>query len=149
MNSKNLVIAIVVILVLGALGWYLMNNQSTNTKTPQPSGGPTLSPQNSEDKQTSTSSSDTANEIVVTIDSAGFSPKEVKVKNGDTVVFKNTDSEMRNVSSAIHPTHQVYPPLNLGNIEAGSQKSLMFPDPGTYKYHDHLTPTRFGTIVVE
>ena len=80
---------------------------------------------------------------------AGFEPQTVTVKAGAKVVWTNDTSATANVSSASHPTHLIYPPLNLANFEPGDSVSLVFEEAGTYKYHDHLNPTKFGTAVVE
>ncbi|EKD90683.1 MAG: plastocyanin/azurin family copper binding protein [uncultured bacterium] len=148
MNSRNLIIAIVVIVLLGAGGWYFLNSQ--NAQSPQ-DPAPTLTPQSmTQDEQApSTDSSQTASEAAVKITSSGFEPQTITIKAGETLTWTNSDTADHTVNSAVHPTHQVYPPLNVGNIPQGGSKSLMFPDKGTYKYHDHLNPTLFGTVAVE
>lgn len=88
-------------------------------------------------------------EHLVTQTSKGFSPQTITVKLGETVVWVNEDKVTHNVSSALHPTHQAYPPLNLGDYEATQKMSITIPTPGTYKYHDHLYPNLTGTIIVE
>jgi len=60
-----------------------------------------------------------------------------------------TAQEENIVNSALHPTHLEYPPLNLGVIKPGESKSLTFPEAGTYKYHDHLNPSLFGSVTVQ
>lgn len=88
-------------------------------------------------------------ETVVTVTRAGFSPATVTVKAGDTVKWVNNDSIDHDVSSAVHPTHKVYPPLNLGVVKPGASLTLEFTEVGSYKYHDHLSPKLFGTVVVQ
>ncbi len=88
-------------------------------------------------------------ETVVSITSSGFSPASVTIRAGETVKWVNNDTSVQNVLSAIHPTHQVYPPLNLGNIQPGGSVSLKFPTAGTYKYHNHLKPTLTGSVTVQ
>lgn len=91
----------------------------------------------------------TMTETVVAITSAGFSPVSVTIRAGETVKWVNNDTSAGNVSSAVHPTHQVYPSLNLGNIQPGGSVSLKFPTAGTYKYHNHLQPTLTGSVTVQ
>lgn len=88
-------------------------------------------------------------EAMVNITSAGFEPKIVTVKAGAKVTWTNNSGEVSNVSSAVHPIHSVYPPLNLGNIEAGASVSLVFDKVGNYKYHNHLNASQTGTVEVE
>lgn len=87
-------------------------------------------------------------ETVVAITSSGFSPAGVTIRAGGIVKWVNNDTSVNNVSSVVHPTHQVYPPLNLGNIQPGGSVSLKFPPAGTYKYHNHLKPTLTGSVTV-
>lgn len=156
MSSRNLIIAAAVLLVLaaGAGGWFLFTKNQTTAQPAMPtppaprittSTGITTPP-----ASTSTATNTAVvSKNVVTITAAGFSPKEIKIKVGDTVIWVNEDNAMHNVSSVVHPTHQVYPPLNIGNIAQGEMKSLSFPAAGNFKYHDHLTPNLTGTVVVE
>lgn len=88
-------------------------------------------------------------EVSVSVTNSGFDSKSVKVGVGEKVVWLNETQATANVSSAPHPTHEDYPPLNLGNFEPGESVELVFNEVGTYKYHDHLNPSRFGTVVVE
>ena len=90
-----------------------------------------------------------AEDIEVTVTDTGFEPQTITVKAGTKVVWENHTQVTADVSSAQHPTHLVYPPLNLGNFEPDKTVELVFSEPGTYKYHDHLNPSMFGTVVVE
>lgn len=122
--SRNLLIIAAALLIILVAGWYFLSNKETSPST-------------------------TVQENLVTITSNGFTPQTITIKVGDSVTWTNTNSSMHNVISDIHPTHQLYPPLNLGNISAGESKSLSFPEIGTYKYHDHLNPSLTGTVIVE
>ena len=147
--SKNVVIALVVIIVLALAGWYLLKPQGQSgsqapsevTSTPVPSQSPT------------SSATDGAmivkDENLVTISASGFTPKSITIKAGESVTWTNNDSEKHTVNSSPHPTHTDYQPLNLGVIQPGQQKSLTFDKAGTYKYHDHLNPSLFGSVTVE
>lgn len=86
---------------------------------------------------------------VITYSDSGFSPSSVKVKVGEKVEFKNTSSESVQVNSVVHPTHQLYPELNVGTIASGGSKSVTLTTIGTKKYHNHLSPGQTGEIVVE
>ena len=131
--NKNLVYAGVVIAVVILALWYLLGSR--------------LSTQTGDSGATDSAMME---KNVVKISSAGFLPKEITIKKGEEVTWVNEDSSGHQVNSAIHPTHQIYPPLNsVGLLESGEKKSLSFPDAGVYKYHDHLNPTLFGSVTVE
>lgn len=87
--------------------------------------------------------------VTVSLNDTGYEPQTLNIKSGGKVEWLNNTRQTGNVSSAVHPTHEEYPPLNLGNFEPGEKVSLIFSEPGTYRYHDHLNPSTFGTVVVE
>jgi plastocyanin len=94
----------------------------------------------------------------VTYTDAGYSPSVLVVKVGTTVTFKNLSLLSMWPASGSHPTHGDYPTTGgcLGStfdackgIQPGDSWSFQFDRSGTWKYHDHLEPSHFGTIVVE
>lgn len=87
--------------------------------------------------------------VTVNATASGFEPKTVNVKVGSKVTWVNKSGGVADVSSAKHPTHLVYPPLNLGNFADGASVSLVFKDKGTFKYHNHLDASQTGEVVVE
>ncbi len=144
--SRNTVIAVVMVIVLVIFGWYLLRPKGTTTPevsepTPTSTASKSASPQ--------ASSSAAMTEKVVTISSTGFSPKSITIKAGESVTWTNSDSANHTVNSSPHPAHTDYPLLNLGVIKNGESKSLSFPKAGTFKYHDHLNPSLFGSVTVE
>ena len=88
-------------------------------------------------------------EANVTLTETGYSPQTVTVITGTRVIWTNQSGSVASVYSAVHPTHKVYPPLNLGEFNDGETLSLIFDTPGSYKYHNHLNPSQTGTVVVE
>lgn len=136
-------ITIVVVVVILLVGWFLVQSQQSAT-TPVPTSVETPTPTTAE-----SSPSAMTEETAVTISSTGFSPKDVAIKAGKTVTWTNNDSANHTVNSSPHPTHTDNPFLNLGTIAPSASKSLTFPTAGTYKYHDHLNPTSFGSVTVE
>ena len=88
-------------------------------------------------------------EATINLTKSGFTPQTLTIKAGTKVIWINESGNAAAVNSANHPTHQVYPPLNLGEFEDGENLSLVFNTPGTYKYHNHLDATEFGSVVVE
>lgn len=141
--NKALVIVVIIVVVAGvilALGRRGSYAPTTTRTTPTKQQPNTISsPQTETDVQ----------EKTVTVTSLGFEPKIVTVKAGTKVVWINNSAATANVSSAVHPTHLVYPPLNLGSFENGKTVSLIFDKPGTYKYHNHLNPSQTGQVVIE
>ena len=139
--SRNAIIGLAAVLVLGLIGWYILNSQKYSTKpslvsSPSPTTAASITPAATEGG-------------VVKITPSGFIPQNITVKAGEFVRWVNEDAEDHTVNSAVHPTHQVYPRLNLGTIKPGDEKSLTFPDAGSYKYHDHLNPSLTGSVIVE
>lgn len=88
-------------------------------------------------------------EAKVTLTKSGFNPQTLKVKVGTKVVWSNVSGATATVNSSPHPAHTDYPPLNLGQFDNGETLSLVFDKAGTYKYHNHLNSSQFGTITVE
>lgn len=94
----------------------------------------------------------------VEITAAGFSPSTLAIKAGGTVAFVNKDAAQHWPASAVHPTHAVYPETGgctgskfdaCKGLAEGESFTFIFNEKGSWKYHDHLNPSLFGTIVVE
>lgn len=85
----------------------------------------------------------------ITLTKDGFDPSVLTIKAGTKVTWLNQSGADATVNSSPHPLHTDYSPLNLGSFANNESVSLVFDKPGTYKYHDHLNPTRFGQIVVQ
>ena len=98
----------------------------------------------------------TGNAIEIT--ASGFSPQTLTVNAGTTVTFTNKDSAAHWPASAMHPTHAVYPETGgcIGSkfdackeLAQGETWSFTFNEKGTWNYHDHVNPSKFGTIIVQ
>lgn len=99
--------------------------------------------------QTTPTGSSTQQQNAVTLTQNGWSPATLTIKVGQTVTWINKSGQVATVNSNPHPTHTDYPPLNLGSFSNGSSLSLVFPKAGTYGYHNHLSPSETGTIIVQ
>lgn len=113
-------------------------NNSNNNPPPaaNPSPAPVPSPQPSAT-------------VEINLLMTGFTPGSITVKKGTTVVFKNTDVVGHWPASAPHPTHTIYPEFDSKKtIAAGQSWSFTFEKVGTWKYHDHLNPTIYGSVTV-
>ena len=94
----------------------------------------------------------------VVITATGFNPATLTIKAGETVMFLNQDTAPHWPASAMHPTHTVYPEPGgcIGSkfdackgLGTGQPFMFKFNEKGSWKYHDHLNPSLWGTIVVE
>lgn len=139
MNTKNLaLIGFVAVLLIG--GFFLLSNKANNktqtnvTASSSPTTSPVTSPSEKVEKK-------------ITVTKNGFEPKELKIKVGTTVVWENKTGETVNVSSDPHPTHNLFPFLNLGSFDGTI--SVAFEKVGVYTYHNHLNALQTGTVIVE
>lgn len=89
----------------------------------------------------------------VTYNPNGLTPKEVTISVGDSIEFRNSDLKSHWPASAPHPTHSDYPEFDAKKeLAPGDVWQFKFTKPGTWKFHDHLTPTNAGfqgTIIVK
>lgn len=150
--SNKLLIGVIVIVVLLVGVVVMSSQQSSQVAPPAAQESTTELSEASEVTPEATAEGEEAameKEVTVNVTDAGFDQKSVTVKAGTKVVWVNKTEQTANVSSAKHPTHLIYPPLNLGNFEPEESVSLVFDKQGSYNYHNHLQPTKFGTVVVE
>lgn len=103
-----------------------------------------------EKEDQSTPKPETPDGTRVTIDATGnFSPPSVKVKKGAKVTWTNRSQNPVWPASAPHPTHQLYPGFDaLRGLGFGEEYSFTFDRVGSWKYHDHLNPSKTGTVEV-
>ncbi len=99
---------------------------------------------------TSTTTEKAGKETKVTYNTAGFSPKTVTIKKGETVVFDNKTGKAASVASDEHPTHLLYPEFDQYKTSqrGATEFRFTFEKVGTWKYHDHLNAAMGGTVVV-
>lgn len=145
--SKNTTIGLVVVVLIILAGWYFIQSQKGQPAQSRPAPRVT---QPRATPATESAAPSKVKENVVKVTTSGFSPQRITIKAGESVTWVNEDTQSHQVNSAVHPTHQLYPPLNtVGLLQSGDKKSLSFPDAGTYKYHDHLNPSNTGSVIVE
>ncbi|MBI3980402.1 cupredoxin domain-containing protein [Candidatus Microgenomates bacterium] len=88
--------------------------------------------------------------VEIKMTDTGFEPKSTTVKTGTVVTFINTGQEDHQVASAPHPQHTDLPGFDaLKGVKPGESYEFKFEKLGTWKFHDHLNPTLFGSITVE
>jgi len=79
----------------------------------------------------------------------GFSPQDLTIDKGDTVVFTTKRDQPFWPASNLHPTHGIYPQFDPKQpIEPAESWSFKFDKVGSWKYHDHLAPLYRGVIKV-
>ncbi len=79
----------------------------------------------------------------------GFLPNTVTVSPGTTVTFTNQTSDKMWVASNPHPAHTTLKEFDADRgFGSGESYAFTFTTPGTWKYHDHLRPSRGGVVVV-
>ena len=162
MKNKYVILAAVVLVLV--LGYYLYFNLTKNNQ-PEPSSNQDLLTQ--DQVVAEQNSSDTEEPIAqkheVVYTGNGFTPAELEIKMGDTVVFKNQSSAKMWVASAMHPTHIVYGgtslqahcPDNENNDfdqcqsnSSGESWEFTFNKSGEWGYHNHSSAQHFGKIIV-
>lgn len=162
--SKNTIVGIVVVVLL--LGGYLLLKSFWLTSTSPVVGGlaglkqqPGYLPGHGLPEGLLIPDSNT-----VVLSDSGYSPAMLIVKKGEYVVFKNESTQSMWTASAMHPTHTAYSGTSLsehcpdvagtsfdeckGDLP-GESWSFKFDKVGTWKYHNHLNTSGWGTIVVQ
>ena len=158
LNPIGIIVVLVIILVGG---WFLFSSspaQAPTTEVPvineMPAVGSTTPEMIVEN---------TIPDVTVAYTDQGFSPKSVSVPLGTTVTFVNQSSKGMWVASAPHPAHTVYSGTSLSQhcpdtanasfdectaVASGNSFSFTFNKEGTWKYHNHVDATKFGTVIV-
>ena len=165
MNKTLIIVLVLVVVVLG--GYFLLKGEEAQAPTDETSGMPiqnTETPETIVTEEENTETPALTEEAVITYTDSGYSPSPLTIKVGDTVVFKNESAQNMWIASAMHPSHMVYSGTSLSehcpdeanmSFDAcegtlpGESWSFTFTKAGEWKYHDHLHPILFGTIVVE
>ncbi len=87
---------------------------------------------------------------------SGYSPANIIIKKGDSIIFTNNSKGDMWPASGIHPTHKVYTEQDSCfagvftncSVAPGGTYSMKFNIVGTWQYHDHRTPSKTGSIIV-
>ncbi len=166
---NKIIIAVIVILVVVISGYFLFKSgyQPTSSVS-QPLNEQVNSQEISQPpvEQTPDETQNTETGNIITYTDSGYSPNTITIKNGQTVIFKNQSSKSMWPASAMHPTHRLYDGTSIeehcsgtrvtsssfdacSGVQPGNSWSFRFNKTGSWKYHDHLSPTNFGAIIVE
>lgn len=146
-NSSMLTWLVIFLVLLGLVGAYFVFRKSA-----------TEVPVQTEDTNTQTEQS-TATEspimekteaVTITYKDGVFTPSTVTIKKDTTVKFVNGGNDQMWVASAPHPQHTNLPGFDqLKAVGRGESYEYTFIKVGSWKYHNHVNPTAFGTVVVE
>jgi hypothetical protein len=88
-------------------------------------------------------------ESLVLLSDSGFAPKEITIKIGMAVRWRNGTSTEASVNSDNYPTNRLYPEINLGRFKTGQTLVHIFTKAGTYTYHNQLDSSETGTVIVK
>jgi len=142
MNSKLLLAIIGLIIVFGAFTF--LGNKKTST----PSS--IKQPESMKSQQATPAVTQANNQVAnVILGDSGFVPKDIIVKAGARVIWVNKSGKAATVSSDDHPTHRLYPFLNLGEFADGSSVQVVVEKAGKYSYHNHFNASETGTITAQ
>ena len=85
----------------------------------------------------------------IAFDGTEFEPKEVTIKLGGIITFTNNSNKDFWPASNLHPTHNIYGEFDPRKpISPSESFTFTFEKSGVWGFHDHLTPTAKGTIIV-
>jgi len=158
MRTSTIVWVLVVgVVVVGGL-WYFSSMPTPGTVTETPTTTDVTV-----DTTTPVVSTTTAmgpQEVTVTYTSGGFAPASVTVGLGGTVTFVNDGGPNMWVATGPHPAHTGYDGTsrtehcpNSGTVfdqcGPGTMYSFKFTKAGTWKYHNHMNSSDFGTVIVQ
>ncbi|HEY4506205.1 MAG TPA: hypothetical protein VJJ24_02060 [Candidatus Paceibacterota bacterium] len=158
-NSKTIIWVIVGIIVI--VGAFLIIRGDNTAEAP--SGDYTNETPQGQDNEPVSDSDDeaVAQTRTVTYTDSGFSPSEITIKRGEKVTFVNSSTHQMWVASAMHPTHTTYPGSDIklcGTTDVifdecegddpGESWSFPFNIVGSWGYHNHLSASHFGKVIV-
>jgi len=150
MKKSYLIIGLII--VVGAIILFSGGGDESGNVEDNPAGGE------------ATNGGALAEGVIITYTDDGFAPETATIKQGDEVTWNNNSSLDMWPATAMHPTHTVYPGSDIEKcgtaeevnifdacreIAPGSSYSFIFDEIGTWNYHNHLNPTKFGSVVVE
>lgn len=165
--STTAIIGILVVIILILGGIFFLGDKEVAEDAPEGETGDMVSDENELGAGVEADvdiSGDMIEDIIVTYTDDGYSPAEITIQLGQTVRFINQSSGDMWPASAVHPTHEVYDGTTLREhcvdgasdtfdacrgIAVGESYAFTFDKQGTWRYHDHLDASEFGSITVQ
>lgn len=139
MNSRTVLIAVVVLLIVGGAFFLLSGTSTAPTKT-EPQATIAVTPTSA--AVTEQVATPTVATTMVVIENFAFSPKTLNVKAGAAVTFTNND-DVAHTATADDGS------FDTGLISKGQSKTITFDKKGTYPYHCTPHPNMKASITVE
>jgi len=172
MKTSTLVVIIVIVVIVIAGLLFFSNSTSTDSSdsdTTDTSNIDTSSPSGitfgGEDTTTiDPPTNPPTREYTISFTSSGFDPVSLNINKGDSIVFVNRENRRIWPATVIHPSHRTYPGSSISKcntleednifdacrgLQIGETYTFTFNELGTWDYHDHLSPSKKGTIVVQ
>jgi plastocyanin len=150
MTNKFIWLIIAVVVLAG--GYFVYNQNPASDAGPNGEGEVIAEPQaNNQESSQPVDGEEPAGPatVIISMTTDGFVPSTATIAKGDIVTFVNNDSSPHWPASAPHPTHTDYPGFDaLRAVVVGESWSFTFDLAGTWRFHDHLKPTMFGSITV-
>ena len=139
MSVKAIAILVVLVVAIGGVVVATRNDETEVTATPTPTPTPSAQP-----------TSITGTKPLVRFTNSGPDPEELKIKVGQTVIFRNDSDDPIQPASDPHPQHTNLSGFDSRNpLEKGESFEFTFNKAGAWGFHDHLAPSVKGMIVVE
>ncbi|MCL4338367.1 hypothetical protein M1271_01625 [Patescibacteria group bacterium] len=172
MNSKSYVIALIVVILAVAAGYFAVKGKQSKSEMSVSTTNETERVQNVMRNTASGSSSTIKNENVVASSSAagsssasergqsmvkesvdytdnGFVPNIINIKIGTSVTWINKTGSLMWVASNPHPVHTDLPGFDqLSSIGKDGTYTYTFEKVGNWGYHNHMLPSDTGVVKV-
>ena len=166
-NALVVTIVVALVVILAGAGVFFFLNQEkgamrvqNGTDTASGSENDDSEDEESTDEETEEDEDDVMSEVpdgeetesavVVTFDGSKFSPKTVEVALGGKVTFKNESNRSFWPAVDPHPIHTNLPGFDSGeSIGAGKSVTFSFNKVGSWAYHNHLSSSQKGVVVVK
>ncbi|MBI2096517.1 MAG: hypothetical protein HYT43_02705 [Candidatus Taylorbacteria bacterium] len=146
-NNRGIYIVILAVIIVVAVAFAYVRNKggdSQAVKPPPPAARPPAA------KPPPPAAVNPNAVKVIRYTSAGFSPQRVVVKAGQAVRFVNDTSQSMQVASDDHPTHTIFPDINMPRtVGKGGSYELLVLRKGSWGYHNHIRPQHTGILVIE
>lgn len=163
MNTRNLLIAIVVIALI-AFAAYAFSANRAAAPSNEGAGEEGVTERT---ETTITTDEDTGPAVsTISLTDTGFSPATMTIARGETVRFRNDSSRSMWIGTDEHPTHTEYDGtstrehcvngMNIGtsfdqcaSVAKGEFWDFTFEKSGTFGYHNHVGASNTGTVIVQ
>lgn len=158
MNKTHLIIgSVVVIAVAAGAVWYSKQIQDISEEAMEEE-------MMGEEEGMMEEDHSTMREHTIVFVGTAYSPREITIRKGDRIVFRNDSERQMWPASAMHPSHTAYPGSNIQKcetqerdsifdacqgIDSGESWSFVFDHAGEWFFHDHLMPQANGKIIVQ